>query len=96
MIEPASLLVGAAAFVIIVLLSRTRIAPFSAVVALVVPTIIVVASGVDVDQVGDQGDIPRGVPLPAWPDWSVFSVPLITGARPPTTGRVTSPNRPMS
>jgi sulfate permease, SulP family len=80
LIEPASLLVGAAAFVIIVLLSRTRLAPFSAVVALVVPTIIVVASGVDVAQVGDQGDIPRGVPLPAWPDWSAFSVPLVTGA----------------
>jgi sulfate permease, SulP family len=64
-IELASVLTGAAAFAIIVLLGRTRIAPFSAVVALAVPTIPVVLSGADVAQVMDQGDIPRGIPLPA-------------------------------
>jgi SulP family sulfate permease len=38
-IDPASILAGTAALAVIVLLGRTRIAPFSAVVALVVPTL---------------------------------------------------------
>ena len=36
--------------------------------------------GADVAQVKDQGDIPRGVPLPALPDLSMFSLSLVTGA----------------
>ena len=51
-----------------------RIAAFSAVVALAVPTVAVIVAGADVAQVEDQGDIPRGVPLPAWPELSAFSV----------------------
>ncbi len=79
-IELASVLTGVAAFAIIVLLGRTRIASFSAVVALAVPTILVVLSGADVAQVMDQGDIPRGIPLPAWPPLSAFSWSLLAGA----------------
>jgi sulfate permease, SulP family len=80
LIDRASLLVGVAAMAIIVLLGRTRIAAFSAVVALVVPTVAVIVTGADVAQVEDQGDIPRGVPLPAWPDLSAFSGSLLAGA----------------
>ena len=69
-----------AALAIIVVLGRTRIAAFSAVVALAVPTIAVILAGADVAQVEDQGDIPRGVPLPAWPELSAFSVSLLAGA----------------
>ncbi|HJW35866.1 MAG TPA: SulP family inorganic anion transporter [Actinomycetes bacterium] len=79
-IDPASLLAGAAALAIIVVLGRTRIAAFSAVVALVVPTVAVILAGADVAQVEDQGDIPRGVPLPAWPELSAFSMSLLAGA----------------
>jgi sulfate permease, SulP family len=79
-IDAASVLTGVAAFAIIVLLGRTRIAAFGAVFALAVPTIAVVLSGADVAQVEDQGDIPRGIPLPAWPEWSAFSWSLLGGA----------------
>jgi SulP family sulfate permease len=79
-IEAASVLTGVAAFAIIVVLGRTRIAAFGAVFALAVPTIVVVLIGADVAQVQDQGDIPRGIPLPAWPEWSAFSWSLLGGA----------------
>ena len=79
-IDLASVLTGVAAFAIIVLLGRTRIASFSAVVALAVPTMVVVLSGADVAQVMDQGDIPLGIPLPALPPLSVFSWSLLAGA----------------
>jgi SulP family sulfate permease len=49
-------------------------------VALVVPTVAVILAGADVAQVEDQGDIPRGVPLPAWPELSAFSMSLLAGA----------------
>ena len=62
-IELASVLAGAGAIVIILLLSRTRIATFSAVVALTVPTVVVLLVGADVAQVKDEGDIPSGIPL---------------------------------
>ena len=78
-IDPASLLAGAGAMAIIVVLGRTRIAAFSAVVALAVPTVAVILTGADVAQVEDQGDIPRGA-LPAWPELSAFSMPLLAGA----------------
>ncbi len=79
-IDTASLLCGAAAFAIIVVLGRTRIAAFSAVVALAIPTIAVIVAGADVAQVEDQGDIPRGIPLPAWPELLAFSWSLLAGA----------------
>ena len=47
---------------------------------LAVPTIAVVLLGADVAQVEDQGDIPRGIPLPAWPELSAFSWSLLGGA----------------
>ncbi len=79
-IELAALLAGGGALVLIVVLSRTRIAALGAVVALAVPTVVCVLTGADVAQVQDQGDIPRGIPLPALPAWSAFSLSLLTGA----------------
>jgi hypothetical protein len=40
----------------------------------------VILAGADVARVEDQGDIPRGVPLPAWPDLSSISLSLVAGA----------------
>ncbi len=77
----ASVLAGLAALAILVVLARTRLAVASAVVALVIPTIVVVLAGADsVARVGDQGDIPSGVPLPHFPDFRLMSFSLVTGA----------------
>jgi SulP family sulfate permease len=80
-IDLASLFTGLGALAILVLLARTRLAVFSALVALVIPTAVVVLAGLDsVARVGDQGDIPRGIPLPHLPDFRFLSFSLVTGA----------------
>ena len=76
-----SLLTGLGALAILLVLARTRLAVVSALVALAVPTIVVVLAGADnVARVGDAGAIPRGIPLPHLPDLSLFSFSLVTGA----------------
>ena len=68
-IVPASLLAGLGALAILVGLSRTRLRALSALLALVLPSVAVALAGADrVARVGDQGDLPRGVPLPHLPD----------------------------
>ena len=80
-IDVASLLTGLAALAILVLLARTRLAMVSALVALGIPTVVVVLAGADsVARVGDAGEIPRGIPLPHLPDLRFFSFSLVTGA----------------
>ena len=80
-IDLASLLTGLGALAILLVLARTRLAVVSALVALVIPTIVVVLAGADsVARVGDSGAIPRGIPLPHLPDLSLFSFSLVTGA----------------
>jgi sulfate permease, SulP family len=80
-IDLASLLTGLGALAILVLLARTRLAVFSALVALAIPTAVVVLAGLDsVGRVGDQGDIPGGIPIPHLPDFRFMSFSLVTGA----------------
>jgi SulP family sulfate permease len=80
-IDLASLLTGLGALAILVLLARTRLAMVSALVALVIPTVVVILAGLDsVARVGDAGDIPRGIPIPQLPDFGNFSFGLVTGA----------------
>ena len=80
-IDLASLLTGLGALAILVLLARTRLAMVSALVALVIPTVVVILAGLDsVARVGDAGDIPRGIPVPQLPDFGHFSFSLVTGA----------------
>jgi SulP family sulfate permease len=80
-IDLASLLTGLSALGILVVLARTRLAVISALIALVIPTVVVVLAGADsVARVGDQGDIPRGIPLPHLPDVRLLSFSLVTGA----------------
>ena len=67
-IDLAALLTGLGALAILVVLSRTRLAVVSPLIALVIPT----ARGRarrrgQVAKVGDQGDLPRGIPLPGCP-----------------------------
>jgi SulP family sulfate permease len=80
-IELASLLAGLSALAILVVLARTRLAVVSALIALLIPTLVVVLAGAQsVARVGDQGDIPRGIPLPHLPDFRLLSFSLVTGA----------------
>ena len=80
-IDLASLLTGLSALAILVVAARTRFAVVSALIALLIPTVVVVLSGADsVARVGDQGDIPRGIPVPHLPDVRLLSFSLITGA----------------
>ena len=80
-IDLASLLAGLGALAILVVLARTRIAMVGALVALVIPTVVVVLAGAgSVARVGDAGDIPRGIPVPHLPDPGLFSFSLVTGA----------------
>jgi SulP family sulfate permease len=80
-IELASLLTGLSALAILVVLARTRLAVVSALIALLIPTLVVVLAGAQsVARVGDQGDIPRGIPLPHLPDFRLLSFSLVTGA----------------
>ena len=77
----ASLLAGLGTLAILVVLARTRLAAFSPLLALVVPTVAVVLAGADkVTRVGDEGDLPRGVPVPHLPDVRLLSFGIVTGA----------------
>jgi SulP family sulfate permease len=80
-IDLASLLTGLAALSILFGLARTRFNTLSALVALVLPTLAVVLAGASaVTRVGDQGEIPRSLPLPALPDLSLISFNLVANA----------------
>jgi len=80
-IDLASLLAGLSALAILVLLARTRLSVMSSLIALVIPTIVVIVAGAtQVARVGDQGDIPRGIPLPQVPNVGLLSFSMITGA----------------
>jgi SulP family sulfate permease len=80
-IDLASLLAGLSALAILVVLARTRLSVMSALIALVIPTLVVILAGAQgVARVGDQGDIPRGIPLPHLPDPRFLSFSMVTGA----------------
>ena len=65
----ATLLTGLSALAILLVLARTRLSVVSALIALVIPTVVVALAGAEtVARVGDQGDIPRGIPLPHLPE----------------------------
>ncbi len=77
----ASLATGAAALAIMALLARTRLSSIAALLALVIPTVVVSALGAGgVARVSDQGPLPRGIPLPHVPALGLLSVNLIVGA----------------
>ncbi|HEY5980657.1 MAG TPA: SulP family inorganic anion transporter, partial [Microlunatus sp.] len=80
-INVASLIAGVSAIVILVALASSRLAAYSSLIALAVPTVAVIALGADtVQRVSDVGEIPRGLPLPALPQLSELSSDVILGA----------------
>ena len=80
-IHLGSLLAGVAAGALIVGLARTPLASYSSLIALVVPTVAVAVFHVEgVARVKDSGAIPKGFPLPSLPDFSQFSLSIVSGA----------------
>jgi SulP family sulfate permease len=79
-VEMASLLTGVGALIILFGLTRTRLNTVSALVALIIPTLVVLLTGAEVTRVDDQGAIPRSLPLPSIPNLSLISVDLVVNA----------------
>jgi SulP family sulfate permease len=80
-IDVPTLVMGATAFVLMAVLSRTKARPFAALVALALPSAIVALGWVEgVAVVSDEGAIPTGLPVPALPHLSAFSLDLAAGA----------------
>lgn len=76
-IDVASLLAGLGALGILFGLARTRLNTVSALIALIVPTLAVALAGATtVIRVEDSGEIPRSLPTPTLPDFSLISVNL--------------------
>ncbi len=76
-----TIVAGALAASIVVLLGRGRWTPYAAIVALVVPTLLVNLVGADdVAVVSDVGNIPSGVPLPHLPQFGALSLDVVWGA----------------
>jgi SulP family sulfate permease len=76
-----SLLTGLGAIALLVALSKTKLAPYAAVIALAIPTIALILLGSEVVAlVSDSGEIPRGLPVPALPRVGLLSFEIIAGA----------------
>jgi SulP family sulfate permease len=72
--------VGVSALVLMIVLSRTRIASVASLIALAVPTLVTLGAG-NLVRVQDAGEIPRGIPTPHIPDLSLLSsLDLLSGA----------------
>jgi sulfate permease, SulP family len=80
-IELASLAVGVAALLLLIVVSRTRIRSISSLLALALPTaVLLIVGDTSVARVSDSGKIPSGFPAVALPSFSLFSFSLLTGA----------------
>jgi len=72
---------GLTALLLLVALGGTRLAPYSALIALIIPSVIVNIWGSEsIQLVRDVGAIPSGLPLPALPHLADLSVSLVVGA----------------
>jgi len=75
--------VGVAALTLILsaVLTRTRIGALGRLIAIVVPSMVVVLAHLEgVQLVRDLGTIPRSVPLPQLPSFAAFAPSVLTGA----------------
>jgi sulfate permease, SulP family len=80
-INLASLLTGLAAMAILAVVTRTRLALAGMLLAVIVPTAVVAATGAtSVARVRDTGHIKPGIPVPAVPDFRLLSFGMISGA----------------
>jgi sulfate permease, SulP family len=80
-INAASAGAGLAALAILAVLGRTRLAKAGTLVAVIIPTAVVAATGANsVARVKDAGRIQPGIPVPALPEFHLLSYGMITGA----------------
>ena len=80
-IATASTIVGVSALIVMFLLSRTRIALFATLIAVVVPTVVVALMGLDdIATVADVGAIPSGLPPLVLPRLADLNVDIVVGA----------------
>jgi SulP family sulfate permease len=78
---PPTMVVGAMALILAIVLGRSRVGSLGALFALVIPAIIVSVLGWDgVEVVADTSPIPRGIPLPTLPALELLSPSLIVSA----------------
>lgn len=76
-----TIITGLIAIVILFCLRRTRIAAVSSLIALLAPSLLVVLMGWgNVERVAQISPIPRGIPIPALPDFSLFAPELLFSA----------------
>jgi SulP family sulfate permease len=80
-IDVPSLIVGLGALATLVVLGRTRLRSLSALVALLLPTVVLVLAGNDsVTLVSELGEIPQGIPAPHLPDLGALSLTVVAAA----------------
>jgi sulfate permease, SulP family len=76
-----TLVLGLGALAIVAWLSPTKFGSYAALLALIVPTVVLLVVGTTgVVTVDDVGDIPTGIPLPQLPRLGDLSFSVITGA----------------
>lgn len=76
-----TIVIGLLAFAIIIALSRTRFSQLASLIALVIPSLLVPILGLQsVQRVVDVSPIPRGIPTPMLPDFSMLSLELVLAA----------------
>ena len=80
-IDVPSLLAGLGALATLVALSRTRFGIVSALVALVLPTaVLILVDNSSVTRVEELGEIPRGLPMPHLPELGSLSLTVVAAA----------------
>ncbi|GIM88683.1 SulP family inorganic anion transporter [Paractinoplanes toevensis] len=80
-IQAGATIAGLSALVLLVVLGRTRLAVYSTLIAMLVPTIAAALLGADsIPRVSDVGEIPSGLPAPVLPHLADFSLSLLAGA----------------
>jgi sulfate permease, SulP family len=78
--RPATIVTGVLALVLAVGLGRTKLATISSVIALVIPSVLVPLLGWEqVQRVADVSPIPRGIPTPGIPAFTLMT-PALVGA----------------
>jgi sulfate permease, SulP family len=80
-VNVGALLAGLFALGVLAALRRTRVAPYSTLIALIVPSVAVALLHADsIPVAADGGDIPSGLPAPSLPHLADFSPGLLVGA----------------
>jgi sulfate permease, SulP family len=80
-LDAGTTLAGAGALILLAVLASTRLGAYSALIALIVPSLVIIWWGSDdVQRVSDVGAIPSGLPMPTLPHLSDLSFAVLTGA----------------